>query len=168
VHEVGELSGEEKNKFREKYEAPVMNLVETVYGKVFASNPEKLAAVKKDFRDRFEHLENYRVYALMFQGEVVAFSTIKPIESEPGAVMSESTMVDPSVQKYSWDTAFLQKIFARESQNNTIRGKGRADNAAIMKILSDSGFTVDQEKPFEEYEEKYYKVAMKKIEKERG
>ncbi|MDQ1284228.1 MAG: N-acetyltransferase protein [Patescibacteria group bacterium] len=149
--EVGELSGEEKAKFREKYEKPVMEMMRKSYAKIFAENPDARAKVENNFRERFENLEKYRVYVLMFQGEVVAFSVIDPNGKglEEGEVMSESTIVHPDTQQGAMGIEFLKMIFEREFNEykiKGIRGKVRAGHPA-GESYDRIGLVVDKSHP---------------------
>ena len=159
VYEVGELVGEKKEEFRRKYEKPVTAMMEKSYAKIFAANPKAREKVKGNFEERFDNLENYRIYVLMFQGEAVAFSVIRPGNAE-GEVISESTVVHPDAQKYSLGIAFLKKIMERESEKFTIRGKTRVNNPANDRY-EEIGLKIDRERPtFIEEGEEYYWLKM--------
>jgi len=150
--EVGELAGEEKAKFREKYEKAVMDMMRKSYAKIFEENPDARAKVEGNFKERFENLEKYRVYVLMFQGEAVAFSVIDPNnikDCEEGEVMSESTVVHPDVQKGAMGIEFLKKIFETEFAKHKakgIRGKVRAGHPA-GESYDAIGLVIDRSRP---------------------
>lgn len=138
-HNVGELAGEKKAEFREKFEEPVMVMMRKCYAKIFEDNPEAQKKVEENFRGRFENLEKYRAYVLTFEfdgvEEAVAFSMIDPAskDCEEGEVMSESTVVHPDAQKGSLGIAFLKKIFETEFEKYAVKvicGKVRAGHPA--------------------------------------
>lgn len=155
THELGDLAGSKKAEFREKYEKEVMDMMRKSYTGIFENNPEAKEKVEENFKERFENLEKYRVYVLMFQGEAAAFSVIDPDskDCEKGEVMSESTVVHPDVQKGSMGIEFLRRIFEEELKRpeiEAIRGKVRADHPAGGSY-DRIGLVADQSRPrFEE------------------
>jgi hypothetical protein len=149
-YELGELTGEEEVKFRRDYEDKVMVMMEKSYAKIFEKTPSAREKVRGNFQERFENLEKYRVYVLVFDGEAVAFSVIDPNnikDCEEGEVMSESTVVHPDVTQGCMGIAFLKKIFKREFLEHSvkgIRGKVRAGHPAgasydKLGLVIDSG-----------------------------
>gem|GEM_PF-4539315 len=161
--EIGELSEDKKKEFLEKYSERIMAMMEKSYAKTFQENPDAFQKVKNNFKERLENIEQFKVYMLTFQGELVAFMTMRPDENEPEAVWAESFIVDAEAQKYSLGIAFAKKAMGEESKKHTILGKVRANNVAIIKTHEDWGFIFDKAHPFQEYGVMYYN--MRKVRK---
>ena len=175
THKEGELAGDRGEEFRSKYEEAVMKMMRQSYAKVFEENPGAQAKVEANFKKRFENLDKYRVYLLMFQGEAAAFSVINPSSEKCGLgeVMSESTVVHPETQgKGAIGIEFLKKIFAREFEDpkvTAIIGQVRLGHPA-GKCYDAIGLKVDPRRPkfTEEGVEYEWRVARKDGGESRG
>jgi hypothetical protein len=175
---LGELSGKAADEFRASHQEKVMRMMRLSYGRIFAGNDEARKRVERDFQYRFDHLADYRVYYLDYDGEPAAFSVIKPDPEKPEEVTSESTVVHPEAAKGAMGIAFLKQIFEREFSEHgvkVIRGVTRVDNPANGRyfeigLVIDPDFEVKYEesggemKPYH-YEKdgvKYLRLKMEK------
>jgi hypothetical protein len=160
-HDVGELTGEKKAEFREKFESDILAMAEAEYRKVFLEvenpNQEAYKKVMNNFRERLQNIEQHGVHALTFQGEMLSVMTMRP---EEDGVMAESFVVHPEAKNYSLALAFARVIMKQESAKKAIFIKVRKDNESIIRTHEKMGFVVTEEPLEPEFGVKYVKMRL--------